>query len=356
MAIETLDPAELSAAQAAAWRALQAQDPDGGSPFLSPDWAEAVAAADGPGRTRVAMEHDAGRPQAFLAVRCGPFTALPAGAPLSDYQGVAGRFSARPGAWLRALGVQRFDFTHAPTGQSALAPGFRGRDESRWVDVSGGWSGVQAGLKARGSDLVRDVGKRWRRMEREVGEPSFVFEDADDEAFAAFVGWKRAQYRTTRQTDVLAPAWTGRLLDDLRHRAGGPLRAVFSTLRVGGRPIAGHLGLQAGGVTHAWFISHDPEFGRYSPGMVLIIEITKALAEAGGREFDLGPGDYPFKVRLCDQIRPVGYGFVGRPSAATALRTAAYRVRDLAERAPLGRASALPGKAMRRWDIVRALG
>ena len=42
-------------------------------------------------------------------------------------------------------------------------------------------------------------------------------------------------------------------------------------------------------------------------------------------------------------------------SPATLVRQLAYGLRGAAESLPLGRASALPGKAMRRLDLMRAL-
>lgn len=358
MAIDVLRPCELTPGHVRAWRAFQAADPDAGSPFLTPDWVQAVERARAPGRLRVAVEHGGGEPRAFLAVRAGTFTALPAGAPLSDYHGVV----AAPGgdadmpALLRALGVSRYDFTSAPLSQRALAAGVRGRDVSRRVDVSLGGEGFAARLKAQGSDLLRDTAKRRRKMEREVGPVTLTWRDRDRDAFDRFVALKREQHRETRQTDVLGAPWVRRLFDDLWTRDDPAFGAMFSTLRIDGRLAAGHLGLGAGTVMHAWFIAHDGHFARYSPGMVLISELTRHLAETGWHEFDLGPGDYAFKDRMCDAGRAVGHGFVGRPSPAAAFRGAAYGVRRWAEDRPLGRWSALPGKAMRRWDVIRALG
>ena len=51
----------------------------------------------------------------------------------------------------------------------------------------------------------------------------------------------------------------------------------------------------------------------------------------------------------------VGHGFAGKPGAATLVRSAAYGLRGVAERLPLGPVSELPGKAMRRLDLIRGL-
>jgi hypothetical protein len=49
------------------------------------------------------------------------------------------------------------------------------------------------------------------------------------------------------------------------------------------------------------------------------------------------------------------HGFVGLPSTATFVRHAADGVRRAAEALPLGPVSDLPGKAMRRLDLIRGL-
>ena len=68
---------------------------------------------------------------------------------------------------------------------------------------------------------------------------------------------------------------------------------------------------------------------------------------AGGyySRLDLGCGDYRFKRELSNTAQETGHGFVGL----------AYRLREAAEGLPLGGVSALPGKAMRRYDLLRAL-
>lgn len=361
MAIDVLRPSELTEDWLTAWRAFQAEHPDLANPFLTPDWAQAVERAGAPGRALVAVQHASGRPEAFLAVRAGAFTALPIGAPLSDYQGVVAAPGARAdvAGMLRALGVSRYDFTHAPASQAALSRGFQGRQRSCYVDVSVSPEVFAARFKADGSDLLRDTAKRIRKAEREVGPAVFSWREEDRAVFAEFLGHKRSQYRATGQTDVLRPAWVARLLDDLLRRGpqdeGAAFGVMFSTLAIDGRFAAGHLGLHAGPVMHAWFIAHDPALGRYSPGMVLITELARRLTGGNWRELDLGGGEYPFKSRLCDVSREIAHGFVGVPSPAAVFRGAAYHVRRTAEAAPLGRLSAWPGKAMRRWDVIRAL-
>jgi len=86
--IDVFPALELPAEVAAAWSAAQAGETRFDSPFLSPLWAQSVARARGPANsTKVAVQYDqAGGPAAFLAVRKRGSTAMPVGAPMSDYQ------------------------------------------------------------------------------------------------------------------------------------------------------------------------------------------------------------------------------------------------------------------------------
>jgi CelD/BcsL family acetyltransferase involved in cellulose biosynthesis len=70
---------------------------------------------------------------------------------------------------------------------------------------------------------------------------------------------------------------------------------------------------------------------------------------------DLGAGDYRFKRELANVITPVSHGFIGAASPAALVRQAAYALRQAAESLPLGPVSELPGKAMRRLDLIRGL-
>jgi CelD/BcsL family acetyltransferase involved in cellulose biosynthesis len=359
MTIDVLRACELTPEIVSAWRSFQAADPDLGSPFLTPDWAQAVERAQGERRVRVAVVRDGGRPAAVLAVRPRRSTAQPVGAPMSDYQAVlsAPDASVDIQAVLKALGVGRYDFTHVPLSQRAFSAGVRGLQTSWCVDVAAGWPAYVEDLRRRKSALIKDSGNRTRRLEREVGEVVFTPDNREPVDFERLIALQRAQFRQTRQTDIFDRPWTLRLLNDLFRTRQQNFGGMLSTLHVGGKLASGHFGLYAEGVLHSWFLVYDSNYGKHSPGLLLMTGLVQHLAESGHwREFDLGPGDYPYKQRLANRGREIGYGFVGRPSPAAVFRGAVYWVRGQAEAAPLGRFSALPGKAMRRWDLIRALG
>jgi CelD/BcsL family acetyltransferase involved in cellulose biosynthesis len=357
--IERLRPRELTPAELAAWARLQAEaGPDYTSPFLSPDWAVAVdRALEGDRGVGVAVARRGGEPVAFFAARPGRLTALPPGAPLCDYQGVvaAPGTPVEPSALLQALRVQRYDFSHMVAADAAFGPHARGVQDSWVVDVAAGWDAYEADRRAAGTDILRDIAKKRRKLEREFGEVSFTPMSRSREDFETLLAWKRAQFRRTRQTDVTAPTWVGRLLNDLFERPDPEFGGALFTLHVGGRLAAAQFNLRGPAEVHSWLIGHDDAFLRCSPGLVLFGDMLRWMAGSPWRALDLGPVAFGFKDRLANRARRVAYGFAGRPSPVTAVRAVQYGVRGLAERLPLGRASAWPGKAMRRLDLIRAL-
>ena len=358
MRIEVLSPQELSAADVADWTRLQ-DEGSGASPFLSPKWVQTLARSGGPDRRRlkIAKLCEGGQAVGFLPARVSRFTAMPPGAPLCDYQGLiaARRTRLDPREIVSALGVARFDFDKLLADQTPFRPFFRGAASAQVIDLRAGYAAYEAGRREAGTDILKDCAKKHRKLEREHGDVVFAAASASQADFDRLIAWKRAQYASTGQTDIFDAGWPLDVLNDLFHSGDPDYRATLFTLHAGGRLLAAHLALCTPKIAHAWFIAHDDAYGRYSPGVILITEVIRWAAARGMAELDLGPGDYRFKLSLANRTRAVTYGFVGLPSAASFVRGATYRLRDLAEAMPLGAASALPGKAMRRLDLIRSL-
>jgi CelD/BcsL family acetyltransferase involved in cellulose biosynthesis len=68
-----------------------------------------------------------------------------------------------------------------------------------------------------------------------------------------------------------------RFIGDLAERAS----ASVALLRVGGRPIAAQVLLYSGTMAYTWKTAFDAEFGKFSPGALLIDKITDALFATG---------------------------------------------------------------------------
>lgn len=356
MQIDVLRPRELSPALAATWRVLH-RDRRWDSPFLSPCWAKSVALAKGGDSVRVAVISERGEPRAFMAAQVGAITAIAAGGAMSDYEGLVGDPGQGfdPAELVRALGVSRYDFAHAPADQRAFAAHARGEARSWIVDLPEGYEPYAAQRRAAGVSALKELDRKRRKVEREVGETRFTAASTSKADFDQLIAWKRAQYQATGQTDVLATPWTLKLLEDLFAVDTPGFGGRLFTLHIGGELAAAHFHLAGETSIHAWMIAHEPALERYSPGLLLFQDILRWMDGQPYDRLDLGYGDYRFKTELSNVQRTLIHGFVGPPSAATLLREVAYAMRRGAEALPLGPVSALPGKAMRRLDQKRGL-
>lgn len=361
MRIDVVRPADLSDAAVARWSALQAADSRLDSPFLSPHWSRFVARAqrsDSADRgVRVAVLGGLDNPRGFLAARVGAFTAMPAGAPMCDYQGLV----AEPGLTIdprriaQAFGVGRLDFCHMLEDQALFAPLARGRTDSFVIDVGGGYAAYEADRRAAGISALKDTDRKRRKVERELGPTTFTAWSRSNADFDQLIAWKQTQWRATGQTDLFAVGWPLALVRDLFASRDPGFGGVLFTLHIGDRLAAAQMDLRGGHTVHSWIIGHDPRVERYSPGLLLFQDILRWMEDTPYGRLDLGAGDYRFKRELANVRVGVTHGFIGAPSAAALMRETAYAVRRAAEALPLGRMSELPGKAMRRLDLMRGL-
>lgn len=359
MEIDILLPQLMPAHMVEHWRALQTGDIALDSPFLAPEWPQAVERALEPGDrgVRVAVLFDEDRPKGYMAVRAGAFTAMAAGAPLCDYQGAVTEPGVRfdPRMLARALGVGRFDFSHMLASQADFAPYARGGDVSWIVEMPDGYEAYAAAKRADGVGALKDLDKKRRKAEREMGPLSFQAYSRSTTDFEQLFDWKRAQYRLTHQTDIFAAGWPMGLMRDLFSSRQTQFGGVLFTLHMDGKLAAAHFHLRGQHTIHAWMIAHDAAYERYSPGMLLFQDVLRWMDGSPYRRLDLGQGDYRFKRELSNVQQTLSHGFVGVPSPAALVRGAEYGLRQAAEALPLGRVSALPGKAMRRLDLLRGL-
>ena len=358
MDIDIIRPRDLSAEEAAHWAALQDSQPDLESPFLSPHWPRAVeqAQTSEASSVRIAVLHQGGRIHGFMPAKVQGAVAMPAGAPMCDYQGLIAEpgVAVTPRQLVDAMGVGRLDFSHVPLTQSLFAPHIRGASQSWIVRLPFGYDVYAADKKAE-SGVLKDIEKRRRKAQREMGEVTFTAFSRSRTDFDQMLQWKREQYRRTGQTDIFESGWTNRLVRDLFLSRDPNFGGALFTLHIGDKLAAAQFHLRGQRVLHAWIISHDEAFDRVSPGMMLFQDTMRWMDDTPFTSIDFGPGDYRFKKQLSNAVCTVGHGFVGRPGASTLVRSAAYGIRAAAERLPLGRVSALPGKAMRRMDLIRGL-
>lgn len=355
--IDVVHPNEIGPSEVARWRSLAAAERALWGPYFTPEFAKAVGQVRSD--ARVAILHANGAIGGFFtAQRMSRFTAMPLGAPISDYQGIIGapELLACPKSICQALNVGRVDFTHMLAAQSVFSPRIRELNPSWVAPLDGGAGGYLAALRTKRAEQVRQQDKKRRKFAREVGEPVFTPCSANRAHFETLMAWKTEQCVRTGQPKVWATAWVRQLVEAAWASSDPEFGAHLFTWEVDGRLIAANFLLRSKRVLHDWIIAHDHEFDRYSPGLLLGRQMVEWAADNGFAEVDFGPGESQYKRVLTLEQRDMGCGFFHRTSFSALWRSMEYAACGAAAHLPNKALAALPGKAMRRLDTLRGLG
>ena len=317
LSAETFHPNELSEADAAAWRGLQATHADFADPLLGPDFARAV------GRTRedarVSVFRRGGRVVGFFAyhLRTGGF-ARAIGAPFSDYHAVVAEPGLSAAQVLAAAGLTAFRFTglvdpHGAFEAAAEAEAFA-------IVLEGDAESYLEALRAASPKRFKNYRRLDHKLDREVGALRIEAPDRDRDAFERLIAWKREQLVRTGVHDVLAADWIRKLMSDLFETGEGPMQGLMINLYSGDRLVAGHFGVRTGAYFHPWIASTDPDLAAWSPGQIFLSRAIAAMPGLGLTTYDLGASHEHYKRPYALTTRLVGEGLAtaGTPQGRVA--------------------------------------
>ncbi len=345
MKIEVLAADRLTAEHLAAWSRVLAADPALESPFFRPEFTQAVAAVRDDVETAVLREGD--EPVGFFPYqRQRGNVAVPVGGPLCDFQGIVLRRGVSIDAQqlLRGCSLAAWHFNHLLASQGLFQPYHSVIWESPYMDLRGGYEAYRKTTHEAGRGTLAQADRKARKIAREIGPLRLVPHTCDAGVFALLMDWKKQQYRRIKATNFLAPAWTVALLERIRKTQSSAFAGMLSVLWAGDRPAAIHLGMRSGGILHVWFPVYDPALAKYSPGLILWLELARAAAALGLRQIDLGKGRERYKTSLQSAAWQLAEGSVDRRLVAGSLRRGWLGARELVRASPLRR----PGQAVMR--------
>nr|WP_202498614.1 GNAT family N-acetyltransferase [Streptomyces sp. SID5469] len=308
----------MSAADRAAWTALQSKahldgSPELANPFLSPEFTLAV------GRcrrgVRIAVAREDGEPAAFFPFqRTATGVGRAVGLGVSDCQGLVHRagFTWDAQELLQACGLALWEFDHLVAGQAPFEAGAAGTFPSPVMEVDQGYEAYLRGLRARSPKFTRTTLAKERKLGRDTGGVRYVHDERDPAALRTLMTWKSAQYRRTGRSDRFAHAWITHLVQQLFHSRSEPFAGILSVLYADDRPVAAHFGLRSERVLACWFPAYDPAYAKYSPGLILHLRMAEAAAADGIAHLDLGRGQKDYKDSLKTREIAVSEGWVTR--------------------------------------------
>ncbi len=317
-------PVHLSLDILARWRAALAAQQNWASPFLTPEFACAVARERDDARILLAQDH-----QGLLGILCihkrpGGY-ARPLGAPIADHQAFVTEagFDADLAQVLRAADLKTLHFTGLNDAQAQLCGIVSGQQASLLADLSKGPEAYFAKQEKRFHRHFKKMRQRRRGAQRDYGTVSIRTDCRDAAAFEMLLRWKRAQYRRTRKCDVLAAGWIENLLRQL-WQSRGRVRAVLHVLELGGRPAAAEIGLVCQDTYHSWIAAFDPQMARCSPGLLLVEGILRRAGDLGITTMDMGCGHAHYKKYYANAAIMLGQGQVLADGGAT--RSPGWRI------------------------------
>lgn len=342
---------EFDATVLGAWRAIQSKNDVFASPYFCPEFTRLA------GEVRddvwvVVIENDGRIAGFFPHQRSFLGMGKPVGGALSDYHGVI----AGPDAgWeieplMRAAKLSVWSFNHLVDDTRKFDSHVEVRTSSPQIDLSSGYAQYAKGRRDAGSDYIKKTEGLARKLGREVGELRFALHESGSEAIGQLIRWKSAQYRDAHLPDVFAVPWTSDLLNRIAETQTVSFAGVCSVLRAGDRIVAIHMGMRSAHVLHYWFPAYDPEFAKFSTGIILLLRIAQALAGIGVRTIDLGEGKSQYKERLLTGEVPLQKGSVELPSLLATTRRIQRTAEAHAARGGMPAIFQLPLRAIRRIE------
>jgi CelD/BcsL family acetyltransferase involved in cellulose biosynthesis len=333
--VSALRVGELDEPLLARWEGLRRACPWAASPFFSPQYARAVAAARP--RSRVAIVEDAGAAVAFFPFEPRGRRALPIGPGVTDHQGAVSEPDAPwsvPGL-LRGLGLTAYAFDHVPTADPRFAPYARRRAASPVLDLAGGFDAYVESCRGTERDGPSEALRKRRRLGR-AAEVRFEPDDASPDALESLLGWKTEQHGRTGSLPVFEIPWVRGLLERLRTTRGPDVSGMLSSLYADDELIAANFGLRSGPLLHSWVFGFDPAWRKHSPGSVLVIALAESLPGLGIHVYDFGKGSEPYKQRFATTSVELGEGSVTLGAVPRAREWLETKAVHAAFRTPLG--------------------
>lgn len=343
----------LSSEHLARWHDLHDAGGGSSSPFLHPTYARIAAEVRGDVEVGVVTSGDD-------VIGFVPFQRSildvggPVGSRLCDMAGAVAAPLAPwdPQALARAAGLKTLRLPNVPTSTNAFAPFQKERSEAPLLDLSNGFDAYRRASLDSGSSFMKQLERKARKLEREVGPWRFVWHTEDDEVFDKLLAWKDAQRRATRTPNVLRLPWAQALVRLLRRESGERFGGVLSALYVGDTLAAAHFGLRTKNVMHYWIPAYNADLGAYSPGLLALVELARASAQRGIERIDLGSGEERYKRRAATGALSMGVATINTSAAFQAFSDSMDQLRAWSRASRLGEVVRATGRSVMRGSYL----
>jgi CelD/BcsL family acetyltransferase involved in cellulose biosynthesis len=234
------------------------------------------------------------------------------------------------------------------------------RSEAPVLDMRGGWDAV---YRAKLSSKRRNFHGRRRRQLAKAGRVEASVARTEEELASAledaFVVHERRWAGRPDGSGFTTPAGMRFHRDAIRALAKVGVPRIV-TLKLDGEPIAFHYYFLLEGRMYVHRIAFDPDFARFSPGLINTLDAIEAAADEGATVVEFLGGAERYKLELADRLDPLYQAFglartiQGR--AAVAGRVGGIRLRRGLKRSSTLRRFYFDGLAPARRALGRVTG
>ncbi|MCA9039353.1 MAG: GNAT family N-acetyltransferase, partial [Planctomycetaceae bacterium] len=207
-------PDELTPTELRRWEEIQEQNPDLDSPFFRPEYTKLVSIVRKD--MDVVIIEQGGKIVGFFPFHRDPYNiGRPVGYPLNDFQGIVVEKGVQIDELelLEAASLKAWKFDHGLAVQQELLRNGYSHCGSAYLDLSGGYEAYKAERKKSGSSIIKQISRKGRNLERDIGPLRFVPHTDDPSVFETLLEWKREQYLRTNKTDTFKFRWPRELLE-----------------------------------------------------------------------------------------------------------------------------------------------
>ena len=342
---------DLSDREIEAWHDILQANIHLRSPYFSPAFSQAVGSIRQD--TEIAIWRSGDEIKAFFPFHRRPGNiGKPISGPLSDYHAIIANkeFEFSPKSLLADCHLNALDFSNWLECTLPENACIRSTEPARYLDLT---QGFEYFVQERANSGVRELKKTFkkkRKIIREVGALRLVHDQDSEVLWSALFDWKKQQYQRTNVIDMFDIPWVAKVLEAIRRCDTPTFKGALSGLYAGDTLIAVHFGMRTDKVWHYWYPTHNPDFGKYSPGMLLCLEIAEYAANLGLDRIDLGKGSTRFKTSLGSSSIDLSQGFLLNHSMRSKLRSSRMNIEQLSQRLPIGTFSTWPKKLFARID------
>ena len=351
MRIQVISGRDVSTEQAREWSELQRANDRLASPFFCPAFTQVVASVRRD--VFVAVMRNGGHSVGFFPYQRGRLPiGKPVGGPLSDCHGVIAAHDQdwAPEQLLRQCRLSIWEFDHLVADNGPFRPYYHTAECSPIMDLSEGFEVYSRKRREAGSKQILKVGTLRRKLEREIGPVRFEAHTHDGAVLRQLLKWKSDQYVRSNLIDVAYVDWAVALLERIRLTQTEEFAGVLSALWAGDRLVAAHMGMRSKRVWHYWFPAYNVQVARFSPGLILLLEMARKAHELGVHTMDLGKGRAVYKERLMSGAVPLATGAVELPSFCAAARQHYRQLETWVRRTPLRAAARIPARLIRQVE------